>query len=1097
MSNFNIYSVSAINTLQAEYVDPSLNYKQYRLNYEQGFALTRINALSGAIDTTINNYSSQYLTNKKLLSEIFEIQEKPITLATITTPLIFNTLFSTDNQKYLYIYKNNDSGDEDITTCRVLLTSFVGFENNINFELEILDSNFLRVKHNNGRKDFFLNPISDTEFPFIAYQSDTITLTAERNDTFRYYLDSDGYLLLFKNTQAGMKIVTLSGDRLTLQLLPENASYRSNNNLIKINYNFLDISPKLNTSYISYDVNKQNDLELNYNKSLGNIPNQYLLHTSYNTASSTALLNFITLNNFKSEKNYVKRGSTMLSGAPVIPETDFRDYTSLQTGNNQEKGNDNISLTYVWYDKDIKVKNGADTYFTTPSSIYPYEKLNINDSKFVLNGSLGGKSPVLSDKVFCLKRSNIDYGNGRYLCTWLSGGTWVDRYYYPDLILKQDALSGYPIFTPSFDNSIDQYNIVDKNTIATAAFFDKKSDLCLEPSTRYYYSRISELEVDNFVSSMLPVASGFTEYYDIKNNLQQIDTRSIFYNGTNYNRYSVVNLINNNHSFTISFDAVINPGKKYGYQLLGNLTDKGFGILNDELITPFVYLTQDKTLNVYNTDMVLINSIIFDKTIIDVIRNRNLDNYFVVCGDSSGGGYVYKLNTLGVVVKQEILPEIIGYINYYQNDQFIYFLMSTSGTTYKVNKNNLESVLINVELHPRFSYITNSIEAITEYDNILYGVPGQEIKYIDNENIYYVKNNETIVKFNLKTGKLDQFLASTSKNIIDFTVDSSGNLVVLHDTNKVIVLDKSRNILQQSDYSGLIGLGSSFVNVDVVRQFTPDGLEEFYIYTYLDSSNKLFTINSKIPNPVDTGFTGVKNNYYYYTPYQIRNKSFLTNFNLYNQVANGNGLNFKLTLTNYLSSEDVLTKEIKFDYSNLDRGAHTFTYRFDSLQGNVSLFVDGELYQNLTVQPGKYQIQNIFADDIFVGSTGFFNGVDLATYLNQPGYYFINGLTVKNLFIFDRPLLDSEVTALNLFGEVVDDIVLSIPADQRNNLEEIERFFKFEPVTSSKRVNIYIKNANISNIDLKSGIKNLVLTEASKYLPVGVTINDIQFVDFK
>lgn len=1097
MNNLNVYSVSAINTLQAEYTDPSLIYKQYRANYEQGFALTRINALSGAVDTTINNYTSQYLTNKKHLTDIFEIEEKPIRLATITTPLIFNTLFNTDNQKYLYIYKNSDSGTADITTCRVLLTSFVGFENNIYFELEVLNNNFLRVKHNNGRKDYFLNVISDTEFPFISYQSDTVSLTAERNDIFRYYLDSDGYLLLFKNTQAGMKIVTLSGDRLTLQPLITGTSYKSNDNLIKINYNFLDIAPKLNSSWISYNVDKQNDLLFNFEKCQSDINSQYLLHTSYNTLSDSVLMNYITLNNFKSEKNYVKRGSTMLSGSSYLPETDFRDYTSLQTGNNQERGNDNINLTYVWYDKDIKARNGTDTYFTTPSSIYPYEKLNINDTKFVQNGALGGKTPTLSDKIFCLKRSDIDYGNGRYLCTWLSGGTWVDRYYYPDLLLREQALSSYPVYTPTFDNNIDQYNIVDKASIAAIAFFDKKSDLCIEPSTRYYYSRVSEEEINKFVETTTPTASGFTDYYDVKNNLQQIDSKTLMYDGTKYNRYSIIDTINSNHSFTISFDVIIDPGKKYGYEILGNLTDKGFGVLNDEQITPFVYLTQDNSLYVYNTDMVQINYINFDKKIIDVIRNKNLDEYFVVCGDASGGGYIYKVNTLGIVVKQEILPEIIGYINYYQNENSIYFLMNTSGTTYQVNKNNLESILIQVNLHPRFDYFTSSVEAIAEYNGVLYGIPGQEVKYIDNESVYYMKNNETIVKINLKTGKLDQFLSSASKNIIDFTVDSNGNLVVVYNINKIVVLDKARNILQQSDYSGLIGAGSSFVNVDVVRQYTLNGLEEFYIYTYLDANNNLFSINSKIPEPVNIGLKGKPNNYFYYVPYQVRNKSFLTNFNLYNQFDNSNGLNFKLTLTNYLSSEDIVTKQIKFNYSNLDKGAHTFTYRFDSLQGNISLFVDGELYQNLTVQPGKYQLQNIFADDIFVGSTGFYNGVDLATYLNQTGYYFINELSVRNLLIYNRALLDSEITALNLYGEQINDIVLSVPASQRNNLEEIERYFKFEPVTSSKKVNIYIKNANINNIDLKNNIKNLVLSEVSKYIPVGVSINDVEFVDFK
>jgi hypothetical protein len=175
-----------------------------------------------------------------------------------------------------------------------------------------------------------------------------------------------------------------------------------------------------------------------------------------------------------------------------------------------------------------------------------------------------------------------------------------------------------------------------------------------------------------------------------------------------------------------------------------------------------------------------------------------------------------------------------------------------------------------------------------------------------------------------------------------------------------------------------------------------------------------------------------------------------------------------------------------------------FEERSHPIQGNITLFVDGDRYENLTVPPGKYAIQDIFSDDLYVGSTGFYNGIDLATYLNQPGYYFINNLRLKNLFIYDKAIKDSEIIALNIFGESINDIILSIPAGQRNNMEEIERYFRFSPsASSSNKINIYLKNLGINNQDIKNNIKNLIMQEASTLLPAGVGINDIQFIDFK
>jgi hypothetical protein len=224
----------------------------------------------------------------------------------------------------------------------------------------------------------------------------------------------------------------------------------------------------------------------------------------------------------------------------------------------------------------------------------------------------------------------------------------------------------------------------------------------------------------------------------------------------------------------------------------------------------------------------------------------------------------------------------------------------------------------------------------------------------------------------------------------------------------------------------------------------------------------------------------------------------LTNFNYFKQIKTFSELDFRITLTNYLSSEDIVTKSIKIKATDIDKGYHTFTYRCDSLKGKIELFVNGSLYGSEEVQPAKYFIQDSFNDKIYVGSAGFYNSQDLATYLNQPGYYFIRNLKLRNFIIYNRAITNDEVYALNLYGESINDLILSIPAGQRNNLEEIERYFKFAPVAaSSKKINIYIKNSSITEEGMQNNIKNLILSEARSALPVGATINDIQFIDFK
>ena len=93
--------------------------------------------------------------------------------------------------------------------------------------------------------------------------------------------------------------------------------------------------------------------------------------------------------------------------------------------------------------------------------------------------------------------------NVTYLCTWLSGGvgergTWVDRYFYPDLVSKEEALAGVASFNETYDETVENLIMTNsslKTSVTERYYFDKKSDLIFEPSKRYKYIRVAK---DNF-----------------------------------------------------------------------------------------------------------------------------------------------------------------------------------------------------------------------------------------------------------------------------------------------------------------------------------------------------------------------------------------------------------------------------------------------------------------------------------------------------------------------------------------------------------------------------------------------------------------------
>jgi hypothetical protein len=128
----------------------------------------------------------------------------------------------------------------------------------------------------------------------------------------------------------------------------------------------------------------------------------------------------------------------------------------------------------------------------------PFSKLNINDTKFTKIGSFSFMRPDLSDRVYKLDDNSVKDKDVTYLCTWLSGGVgkegiWVDRYYYPDYITKEDAIAASPVFNVTYDKAVESIvrsNTTLRNSVKKKLYFDKKSDLTFEPQKRYKYVRV-------------------------------------------------------------------------------------------------------------------------------------------------------------------------------------------------------------------------------------------------------------------------------------------------------------------------------------------------------------------------------------------------------------------------------------------------------------------------------------------------------------------------------------------------------------------------------------------------------------------------------
>ena len=626
----------------------------FRNKTEEGYSFYNENYLKQISDRKINNYSALYLTNKQNAADLLEITQ----LSENDGDIIFNTSISDTNGMYLTFSISIDNIPSLYFTEKN--ERFIDPTDRI-FEIKLFANGLnASISHRSKQRiQYFLN-LESSLFKFS-------TLSGTESSIFNYILDKEnGKFCLFKNDS----LVTSSQNGLVLDTNIENFKTKYFN----VNYYIQKITPKLNTSWVSYDPKHKNAYDILPEKSTNNLENNFLISTQYSyITGDTIVANILNLKNQKTHKDYSYRSNFLEKTNDGVPNVDNRKYARLFTGNDQETGDYGITLSYEFYNADYKFEVDKYTIFVSPESLYPYEKININDLKWNKSGAIAGENPYMSDKIF-QKETNKGGLSGHYLCSWLhkdknGESTWLDRYYYPEKTTYASALStsfnfNYvdPIYTllheklsaseyydvPFVYNSLEEeYNYTPQtghSALYGTQFFDKRSDLVILPNTEYIYHRIGNKYVESIISRIEQtlIQNGLVlknhNNAEIATNVNDINDIEYVLDGNAYDIFSKYEGINDAHQFTLAFDMKSDDWtKKFGHQIFGNLNDKGIGLFDDEKITPLIMIQNGKTVTVYNTNFEMLDyaSLANEETvgnskIKDLYRTDHLDAFYTI-----------------------------------------------------------------------------------------------------------------------------------------------------------------------------------------------------------------------------------------------------------------------------------------------------------------------------------------------------------------------------------------------------------------------------------------------------------------------------------
>ncbi len=889
----------------------------------------------------------------------------------------------------------------------------------------------------------------------------------------------------------------------TFYTLPNSyVKYITSFNTDTVDIDTTTITEHLSNNYIVFSNN------YNFYTGKENIPSQ-ICHVDF-----FPLKNQATLHEFYAKNNHFNQEPDYLN----------RVYDKIHSGAKQQRGLDKVGLSYNIGTYDLVFEPNKLTYFTTPSSIAPYTKLNIADSKLDTLGATPGDTPIMSDKVFKKRapsknNSYSDDTDPTFLCSWLSGNSngetkWVDRYYNPRISTFSDALSTNLL---SAIEGTNWYDTVTQAGAATTETFDVSSSLTFEPNNDYSLYHIGDKDYENLfnVYNTTYNTASSIEYLThkgvpvIPEKFKNEDVLDL--NGENFGRFNATIEGDFSTSFWLETQ---NNSLPFAHMIAGNYFEDGFGIFNTDLVTPNIILPVENTntglvskLLFLNNDFEIYDEVIVQEDGVDVkiigLGRKDIYSELYVLGENKII-YIYNSNN-NLVGKIEDLKDSAVTIDDFEvaeDDLYVLFNPVANSQYFKYNfennaSNNITSSTATAVKGEKGKIIkTDKGVSVLSVDSD--NGYGNEIAVDTNEDIYTIRRNSptslsdtrnylqkgSIGNTNSQYTNTNKIIAGVSiaSKVNGVQIDDENNIIVLHDNSKISILNDKRQLLRTRDFCDMDNFAFEQSYIDLIYDFEDGVYKKYILYMQeMDGGFSLIKLDSELNivnvkefsnlNLGDLNLTKSVTSYYYLNKIK----------------ANKNRFKVILKTKARFSASGVLNRKktvIDFDITQLNSGYNHFYINTSLRKGYVELYVNGRLFQKKEFKAGKYALDNVLGTGFYIGavSTPFY--LTLANRLLQPKKYFTKNCKIKSFKLYNKVMSYYDILAHYNYHFKDKNLIWSYPLGQRTYIDTIDKLMKFTyPEKPTNKYSIEIKNTGIEDSELKNTLTEKINTELQKITP--------------
>lgn len=827
-------------------------------------------------------------------------------------------------------------------------------------------------------------------------------------------------------------------------------------------FDWLDTN--LKNKFVHYTDNESVDIS-----STTQIKTNFLLTSPYKDTFDYNVIPLKSTQGTNGEYDYNKISSTTVS----------REYNAVY-----QAPNSNIILQYETNATPLTFKSDNYTQFFVPPEVTP---VSIENAGFEKNGAYEGNCPANSDLIFIDQYDtnfNDQNFNGLPLCMWLSGNTWMERWYDPNNISQGNALLPLVNTTSAINPVVDRpasQNLNPKNKVQYLRHGPERNKNYINSLSAHtvlnvssWTNRMKYNNIDIFAVS--PISE---ELYDEAN-----------LDGTTHYHIPPTNELHDKNDMTVGmwvyqdkWDSGIDT------QYFGNFSNgEGYGLFyntgaNSNLLTlptesGMIYGFNPRGIKVFEKSIT--QSLSLNSAKIELITT---DMFGVRWVYDSVNKKIYQLETDDIIKQVIDLPSTANITRMEVNEANQLYIFNDT-TSPRISGFSLDGELIYSSSATTYNIFTFDLDntLLKDYGDHLAVDSQNNILKINGANLY--KNNQLFYHIGERSSALK--------------LDSEDNIYILR-KNRLLKIDslgfKKFDLVYDiptgiTDYSQEMG----FVKND-------NGKTDYdALWLVFNKNNYVMAVNTdgkilKRINLKDVVNLRVCQDFIInvhgdFTNYDIKRKYSVVDNKIISSANPAISLNVNLTCG---SNKKII--QVHSSPKLLQGWNHlSFTHQIKNDDTYLTLYINGvQVAQSIT--NGIYFIDygSKVSPFILGGHSGKLGARNVERSLNNEGYFVGK---INDLRIYNRTLDSYEIRALarNLYWNKWFDMIWFMPTPTTTQMEEIELYhLNRYKGHKSNRYNIRIKNLQIDDEATQLIIANTIEKLLPKISPVHTQLNEVIF----